>query len=145
MNQTRLSRGTSVTLPTHLLVGSPISLLRLIISGNRETTPIRLSSYLSFIVKFAFLFRLTKFIDYIHEVYVFLSEYSCSLVKNSCNKLSGVGVGAQKKRTSSFLVRKVGEGGGGGKKNTSASSSSSVIVLFVTVLKISNCLFSLTT
>ena len=37
-----------------------IALLRLIISGNRETTPMYLSGYLSFIVKFAFLFPFTK-------------------------------------------------------------------------------------
>ena len=40
--------------------GKAISLLRLIISGNRETTPIYWSGYLSFIAEFAFLFRLTK-------------------------------------------------------------------------------------
>ena len=49
VNETRLPRGKSLTLPSHLLVGSPISLFRLIISGNRETTPIYLSGYLWFI------------------------------------------------------------------------------------------------
>ena len=44
-----------------------------------------------------------KCIDYIREGYVFLSEHS-SLVKNSCKKLSGVGVGVQKKRTFKFFL-----------------------------------------
>ena len=60
-NQTRLPRRTSLTLPPHLLVGSRISLLILIISGNRETTPIYLSGYIWFIAnQFAFLFPFTK-------------------------------------------------------------------------------------
>ena len=39
-----------------------------------------------------------------------LLEYSSSLEKNSCKKLSLVGVGVQKKGTSSFCVWKVGGG-----------------------------------
>ena len=114
VNQTRLPRGTSLTLPPHLFVGSPISLLIPMISGNRETTPIYLSGYLSFRAKFAFFVsfhdnllitpaRLTSCCQSTHLLWWKL---------NSCKKLSGIGVQvhAQKKRTSSFWVCKVGEG-----------------------------------
>ena len=120
-------------------MGIPISLLRLIISGNRETTPIYLSGYLSFIAKFAFLFRLTKFIDYIREVYVLLSKYSSSLVKNAAKSFRGSGQGCKRKEKA---LSRCGRWEGVGKENTSSSSSSSVILLFVTVLQISNYLFS---
>ena len=71
---------------------------------QRMVKPISLSGYLSFIARFSFFVSFDwKFIDFIREVYLLLLEYSSSLVKNSCKKLSriGVRVHAQKKRTSS--------------------------------------------
>ena len=112
----------------HLLVGIPISLLRLIISENRETTPIYLSGYLSFIAKFSFLFRLTTFIDYIREY----CQSTHSLVKNAAKSPRGSGQGCKRKEQA---LSRCGRWEGVRKENTSSSSSSSVILRFVTVLQ----------